>query len=55
MQNLKHIKKQIQDLELHSNYLEKQLIQQSIKFELKYSYLEQELKKLQGVDKCQNK
>ena len=49
MQNLKHIKKQILDLEIHSNYLEKQIIQQKIQFELKYSYLEQEFKKLESA------
>ena len=54
MQNLKHIKKQISDLEIHSNYLEKQIIQQKIQFELKYSYLEQEFKNLRECI-CLNK
>ena len=50
MQNLKHIKKQIQDLEIHLKYLEKQLIHQNIQFELKYTHLERKLKEIGEID-----
>ena len=46
MQNLKHIKKQILDLQIHSNYLEKRIIQQ----ELKYTQLKQKLKEIGEID-----